>query len=89
MSKLNNVIYLSNANFNTLMTTGTVTIDGTTLTYDPDSIYITPDEYGIHTTFSANDNTNTSTDQAVANYVTNKLPTFTLSGGILTITDNS
>lgn len=55
MSKLNNIIYLSNANFNTLMTTGTVTIDGTTLTYDPDSIYIAPDEYGIHTTFSAND----------------------------------
>jgi len=44
MANLKDVIYLSNADYNTLISTGTVTIDGTTLTYDENNIYITPEE---------------------------------------------
>ena len=44
MSALKDVIYLSNTDFETLVTNGTVTINGTTLTYDENSLYITPDE---------------------------------------------
>ena len=43
MGNLKNVIYLSNNDYATLVNTGTVTIDGTTLTYDEDNLYITPD----------------------------------------------
>jgi len=43
MSALKNVIYLSNEDYNTLISTGTVTINGTTLTYDENNVYITPD----------------------------------------------
>lgn len=43
MGNLKNVIYLSNSDYATLVNTGTVTIDGTTLTYDEDNLYITPD----------------------------------------------
>ena len=44
MGELKNVIYLSNEDYETLITTGTVTINGTTLTYDEDNLYITPDD---------------------------------------------
>lgn len=44
MANLKDVIYLSNTDFETLVTNGTVTINGTTLTYDENSLYITPDE---------------------------------------------
>jgi hypothetical protein len=43
MGNLKNVIYLSNNDYATLVNTGTITIDGTTLTYDEDNLYITPD----------------------------------------------
>lgn len=43
MADLQNVIYLSNADYETLVTTGTVVINGTTLTYDENNLYITPD----------------------------------------------
>ena len=39
-----NVIYLSNEDYETLVTTGTVTIGDTTLTYDEDNLYITPEK---------------------------------------------
>lgn len=44
MANLKNIIYLSNEDFETLVSTGTVTIDGTTLTYDENCLYITPDK---------------------------------------------
>lgn len=44
MANLKDVIYLSNADYNTLISTGTVTINGTTLTYDENNIYMTPEE---------------------------------------------
>ena len=43
MANLKDVIYLSNADYNTLATTGTVTIGSDTLTYSTDNVYITPD----------------------------------------------
>ena len=42
MANLKNVIYLTNEDYETLVTTGTVTIDGETLTYDENNLYITP-----------------------------------------------
>lgn len=44
MANLKNVIYLSNEDYDTLVSTGTVTIDGTTLTYDENNVYVTPDK---------------------------------------------
>lgn len=43
MADLQNIIYLSNTDYETLVTTGTVVINGTTLTYDENNLYITPD----------------------------------------------
>lgn len=44
MADLKNVIYLSKNDYNTLIATGTVTIGGVTLTYDPDNLYLIPDK---------------------------------------------
>lgn len=49
MANLKDIIYLSNADYETLASTGTVTIDGTTLTYDESNIYITPDQLATTT----------------------------------------
>ena len=43
MANLKDVIYLSNEDYDTLISNGSVTIDGTTLTYDENNLYITPD----------------------------------------------
>lgn len=43
MANLKDVIFLSNLDYNTLATTGTVTIGSDTLTYDANTVYITPD----------------------------------------------
>ena len=43
MANLKNVIYLSNNDYLELVSTGTVTINGTTLQYSDDDVYITPD----------------------------------------------
>lgn len=40
---LKKVVYLSSEDYNTLITDGSVTIDGTTITYSTDDIYLTPD----------------------------------------------
>lgn len=49
MANLKNVIYLSNSDYETLVTTGTVTIGSTTLTYDENNVYITPEEVATTT----------------------------------------
>ena len=41
MSNLKNVIYISNEDYETLVTTGTVVIGTETLTYDENNLYIT------------------------------------------------
>ena len=43
MANLKEVIYLSNEDYATLVSTGAVTIDGETLIYDENNIYVTPD----------------------------------------------
>ena len=43
MANLKEVIYLSNEDYAILVSTGTVTIDGETLIYDENNIYVTPD----------------------------------------------
>ena len=43
MANLKEVIYLSNEDYATLVSAGTVTIDGETLIYDENNIYVTPD----------------------------------------------
>ena len=49
MANLKNVIYLSNEDYETLVSTGTVTIDGDTLTYDENNVYVTPDKLASST----------------------------------------
>ena len=43
MANLKDVIYLSAEDYNTLYTNGTITINGVTLTYDANNVYIVPD----------------------------------------------
>ena len=43
MGYLKDIIYLTKAQYDTLYSTGTVTIDGTTLTYNEDNIYFVPE----------------------------------------------
>ena len=43
MGYLKDIIYLTKAQYDTLYNTGTVTIDGTTLTYNEDNIYFVPE----------------------------------------------
>ncbi len=43
MAKLKKVVYISNEDYLTLVTTGTVVINGTTVTYDADCLYVTPE----------------------------------------------
>lgn len=40
---LKRVIYLSNADYNTLISTGEVTVGGTTITYSDEDLYLTPE----------------------------------------------
>jgi len=42
MANLKEIVYLSNADANELFSYGSVTIDGTTLVYDEDTVYMTP-----------------------------------------------
>ena len=49
MANLKNVIYLSNEDYEILVSTGTVTIDGETLTYDENNVYVTPDKLASST----------------------------------------
>lgn len=45
MANLNKIVYLSEEQKNTLFTTGSVTANGTTITYNPNDLYITPPAY--------------------------------------------
>ena len=44
MADLKNIVYISNENYETLVTNGSVTVNGTTITYDANDLYITPEE---------------------------------------------
>lgn len=43
MSDLSKIVYLSAAQYETLKTNGTITVDGTTINYSNDDLYLTPD----------------------------------------------
>lgn len=43
MANLRNVVYISNEDYETLVSTGTVTIGGVTITYNENDLYLTPD----------------------------------------------
>ena len=49
MANLKDIIYLSNEDYETLVSTGTVVIDGETLTYDENNVYVTPDKLASST----------------------------------------
>lgn len=44
MSDLSKIVYLSEAQYNTLKTNGSITVGGTTITYSSDDLYLTPDQ---------------------------------------------
>lgn len=43
MANLRRIVYLTEAQKNTLFTTGSVTVNGTTITYSANDLYVTPD----------------------------------------------
>ena len=43
MATLGKIVYLSEAQAQTLFSAGSVTVDGVTITYDANDLYITPD----------------------------------------------
>ena len=45
MAKLGTVVYLSEAQYQTLLTNGTITVGGVTVTYSANDIYVTPQLY--------------------------------------------
>lgn len=49
MAKLKDVIYLSNTDYDTLVSTGTVTIGSDVLTYDENNLYVTPEKVATTT----------------------------------------
>lgn len=72
---LNKVVYLSEAQKNTLFTNGSVTANGTTITYSDNDIYITPQEYDNAPTSGSN---NLITSGAVYSAI-NSIPAVTES----------
>lgn len=70
MGNLKEVIYLSNEDYSTLVTNGSVTIDGNTLVYDENSLYITPDQMQMSSTgdmIYSGDNNGTPTILPIGN----------------------
>ena len=70
MANLKDVIYLSAEDYNTLYTNGTVTINGTTITYDANNLYIVPDD------------TDDKISTALTNYRTKPTTATTFSGSV-------
>lgn len=42
MANLGKIMYLTQAQYNTLQTTGTITVDGVTYTYSDNDLYLVP-----------------------------------------------
>lgn len=86
MSNLKNVIYLSNEDYETLVSTGTVTISGTTLTYDENNVYITPEKLASQSEdglMSAADKVKLDTNAALLDATQTFTGVNTFSSGIL------
>lgn len=91
MANLKNVIYLSNEDYETLVSTGTVTIDGETLTYDENNVYVTPDKLASTTEdglMSSSDKVKLNTITGVTNTVTSGSTDVVTSGAVYTAIEN-
>lgn len=91
MANLKDVIYLSNEDYETLVSTGTVTIEGQTLTYDENNIYITPDKLASSTEdglMSSTDKAKLDTISGVTSTVTQGSTDVVTSGAVWTAIDN-
>ena len=75
MANLKDVIYLSNSDYATLVSTGTVTINGTTLTYDDNNVYITPEMGDNFNVIYASDIVSNTLTQDQYDLITNGKPT--------------
>lgn len=90
MANLKDVIYISNEDYETLVSTGTVTIDGTTLTYDENNVYVTPDKLASSTEdgmMSSADKSKLDTITGVTNTVTSGSTDVVTSGGVYSAID--
>ena len=76
-NNLNNIVYLSEAQRTTLFTNGTITVDGVTITYSDNDLYVTPSN--IDTTPTSN-SYNLITSGAVYTGLSNKQNTISTSG---------
>lgn len=78
---LKNIIYLSNTDYDTLVSDHTVTINGETITYSDDDVYITPDRIAS----SSNDGLMSASDKVnldqVVDIATNLSETGTTASG--------
>lgn len=61
MSNLQRIVYLSNTEYATLLSEGTITKNGRTLTYNANDLYITPENTDENTTYTFTDGTNSFT----------------------------
>ena len=66
MGNLRNIIKLSNEDYNTLVTTGSLTKGGVTYTYNENDLYLTPDEAELPSYSSADANSVLSVDSTGA-----------------------
>ena len=88
---LEKVIYISNEDYETLVSTGTVTIGGKTLTYDENIVYITPEkaatiaEDGL---MSAEDKAKLDTITGITNTVTSGSTDVVTSSAVYNAIDN-
>ena len=88
---LEKVIYISNEDYETLVSAGTVTIGGKTLTYDENIVYITPEkaattaEDGL---MSAEDKAKLDTITGVTETVTSGSTDVITSGAVYSAIDN-
>ena len=91
MANLKNVIYLSNEDYETLVSTGTITIDGETLTYDENNVYITPDKLASSTEdglMSSSDKVKLDTITGVTTSVASGSSDLVTSGAVYTAINN-
>lgn len=67
MADLKNIVYLTDEQYSTLIAQGSITVNGTTLTYDPNNVYMTPDDSVDLTSNQTVGGTKTFTSNIIAN----------------------
>lgn len=89
MANLKDVIYISNEDYETLVSTGTVTIDGDTLTYDENNVYVTPDKLASQTEDGLMSSSDKTKLDDIASEWNNCIKNVSISGNTLTFTRNN